>query len=533
MKAVIGKYFIGIGVALLVGFLALPQPAQAAMPTVKTVPWDPANPTAPHTTYPLDALNEVNIVMAATADWPAGAPNSFRAVWNFADGSPNVTINPIANRYNISTLHQYPPGAAGGTTWIATVTVIDNVTGESASANYYVIQQANNLQSRVNVAIDHGLWYLHKTMWRTTSGVVPIGGWDGLMACGGFGNFACINTGGIDASNIQAFQVKGHYENGPASDPYTDDVKRGLARMMQYLVSEAVGPKTYTYVFPSCPVPNCTLTFDGNANTRRIRESANAAYQTGMFMDSIVATSNPAGTAALGGANIVGQTYLNIVQDLADYENHCQYTTSFGGGWYYSCQGYNDNSISQWAAIGLIGGIRGFGISPGTIAYPNIIKDANRVWLNNSDTLDSAVSAYFGYQSSGWVWGPWATTPSGMVQLAMDGIGRGDSLWDRAESYYRNGFCNATSSGAYYAPRAYTYGLFSFTKSMLLHNPLGVLTPITLLHSNTPGVTDIDWYNAVGPESGGPAPCDGIAQTLVKRQGGGAPGGGTPNPANP
>ena len=533
MKAAIGKYFIGIGIAFLVGLLALPQLAQATQPTVMTVPWDAANPSAPHTTYPLDALNEVQIVMAATADWPA-TPNSFRAVWSFGDGSPDVTINPISNRYNISTLHQYPAGAAGGTTWTATVTVIDNVTGESASANYYVIQQANNLQSRVNVAIDHGLWYLHKTMYRTTSGVTPIGGWDGLAACGGFGNYACLSgIGAINASNIQAFEVMGHYENGPASDPYTDDVKRGLARMMQWLGSQATGPKSYSYVIPgSCAAPPCTLTFDGNANGRRAYESSNPPYESGMHMDAIVATGNPGGMAALGVVGIVGQTYLNIVQDMADYQNHCQYPHSYGGGWYYSCQGYNDNSISQWAAIGLIGGIRGFGIAPGTGAYPNIIKDANKVWMNNSDNADG----HFGYQGPGTVWGPYATTPSAMVQLSMDGIGRGDPLWDKAETFYRNNFCNATSLGIFSAPRRYTYGLFSFTKSMLLHSPGGVLTPITLLHSSTAGVPDIDWYNAIGPESGGPAGaylCDGVAQTIVKRQGGGAVGGGTPNPGNP
>ena len=65
------------------------------------------------------------------------------------------------------------------------------------------------------------------------------------------------------------------------------------------------------------------------------------------------------------------------------------------------------------------------------------------------------------------------------------------------------------------APKLYTYGLFAFTKAMLLHSPGGVLTPITFLHSTTAGVVDLDWY---GAEVSSGAPTDGVARTLVNRQ---------------
>jgi hypothetical protein len=128
-----------------------------------------------------------------------------------------------------------------------------------------------------------------------------------------------------------------------------------------------------------------------------------------------------------------------------------------------------------------------------------------------------------------------------MVQMALDGIGRttntafGDSTtapdqrFNNAETYYADNFCNATSSGAVSAPRAYTYGMFSFTKSMLLHDPGGVLTPIQYLRTQTPGVfpgnvstgvpvNELDWYGAVSAADGGTDPCSGIAQTLVDLQ---------------
>jgi len=63
--------------------------------------------------------------------------------------------------------------------------------------------------------------------------------------------------------------------------------------------------------------------------------------------------------------------------------------------------------------------------------------------------------------------------------------------------------------------KAYFYGMFSFTKSMLLHNPGGVLTPITLLQSKTVGVNPIDWYAA---EVAKGDPTDGVARWLVSQQ---------------
>jgi hypothetical protein len=84
-----------------------------------------------------------------------------------------------------------------------------------------------------------------------------------------------------------------------------------------------------------------------------------------------------------------------------------------------------------------------------------------------------------------------------------------------AETFYHDTFCNNPSLGGYDAPRAYTYGLFSFTKAMLLHSPGGVLTPITFLEDQPSGTNPIDWYNAQA--ANGDA-CDGVAQTLVSRQ---------------
>lgn len=540
----------GSVLALLVVFLVLPQMARAVVPVVKTVPWVcSGNPpvcdftsASPHSTYP-----GVSITLKATTS-VQGA--NFQAKWNFGDGSPVATFT-VTNQYDISTTHTYV--GAVGTAWTAIVTVTDTNTGDHASANYYVKMQANNLASNVNVAIDEGLWYLHITEQRFNVGTVAEGSWDiqsgspGCVSAKG-GAFDCDNVNGsgvIDADNTQAFEVNDHLANGPAADPYTDDVKRGLARLFAFIQAQPVVSKTYNYnAPPACPAAPCTYTFDGNKNGQADfaygDNLGRGFYEGGQFIDAIVASGTPTSVAPTGPAGVIGQTYQNVVQDLVDGYAYCQASFNFGG-WDYGCLGAYDNSVSQWAAIGLIGAARVFGIT-----IPPIVLDANTIWVDNSES-----GGVFGYRSTSPLWGPYAVTPSGMVQMAMDKIGRGDSRWDTAETFLRDNFDNQTlptcgtsnpSCDAATNVKSYIYGLFSFTKSMLLHDPSGVLTPITFLHSkDNPALADIDWYGAEAGKvqtNGQKATSDGIARTLVNRQGSsaepypGAPGAATPTPSN-
>ncbi len=94
----------------------------------------------------------------------------------------------------------------------------------------------------MNQAIDAGLWYLHTTMDRANttnvaSQTIPWGGWDGQLGHGCLGSYDCLFSGGLDSTNVQAFEVSGHYENGITTDPYTDDVARGLARVMYFIAA--------------------------------------------------------------------------------------------------------------------------------------------------------------------------------------------------------------------------------------------------------------------------------------------------------
>jgi hypothetical protein len=613
--------FPSIALMLLATTVVFHPTMYGASLTVTPVPWIATSPLTPHSAYITLGGTEIPVTLQATVPSAVGSTDSYSVTWKFGDTSPNVTFA-LTNPYDISTVHTYPT-AAVGTAWTATVTVTDTTTTATGSANYYVTQQANTLAARVNVAIDLGLWYMHQTMWRGTTTVnsktVNWGGWDQDCTAVNGNSFDCIGFGSINAANVQAFEVSGHLGNGPSTDPYTDDVSRGLARMFNFLANEsnvaqayqynpalvnytcsngepATGqtPGTYPYcgtgtqIFynptaTSCLAPPCNYTFDINSNSQMIYANDNSGeyiYTTGPFIDALVASANPTGTAPTGPAattgppalpGVLGQTYKNVVTDMADWYAACQYEYDYdlgnaaessgyyrgypgsdqGGGWLYDCQEGDDDSTSQWAAIGLLGAYRGFGIT-----IPKVVQDFNSVWVTNAedvqDPAPTGTDPYsigdnrgaFGYRGSfaySNEWGPFAVTPSGMVQMALDGIGRttntafGDSTtapdqrFNTAETYYADNFCNATSLGSYDAPRAYSYGMFSFTKSMLLHDPSGALTPIQYLRTETPNVfpgntttgvpkNEIDWYAAVSTADGGTDPCDGVAQTLVDLQ---------------
>jgi hypothetical protein len=610
------RYLSSTGIVAL-SALFVSQAISYGAVTVLTVPFIPGNPTSPHYTYATSPTTEIAIVLGATVPSAVGSADSFTYQWAFGDGTNTAAIA-LTNPYDISVTHQYPASAGTGTQWTAVVTVRDTTTSQVGTANYYVIQEPDALASRVNVAIDWGLWYMHQTMWRGTttvnSVVIPWGGWDQqIVNCPTVNSNAydCDYYGVIDAENVQAFEVSGHLQSGPPTDPYTEDVARGFARMFTFLATQTAATSTYTYnpatanytcsdgsvpttADPSCTshggqyfynpgatsclTPNCVFTFDANNN--RIQTYSNDGsgeytYTTSPFMEAMIAANTPSATAPTGVAGVQGQTFKDIIQDMADFYNYSQYGSDYdvsvgytrgtsqyqGGAWLYGPQQGNDNSTSQWAAIGLITAFR----SNVGIAVPPIVTDTNNTWITNAQDLtqakptgaDSFISAgnlgAYGYRGS-WAysqeWGPFAVTPSAMVQMALDGIGRtknvalGDSTtspdqrWNNSETFYADNFCNAVNTygnggynNAYYAPRAYMYGLFSFTKSMLLHDPSFGLSPIQYLKTQTAGVfttnnkipaNTIDWYAALGSPTAadiaagaGTDPCDGVAQTLV------------------
>ncbi|MBL9127229.1 MAG: PKD domain-containing protein [Verrucomicrobiales bacterium] len=461
-----------------------------AVPVVKTVPWVAGNALIPHTTYA-----GRSVTMKGTCDRSGG---NLQWTWDFGDGSP-LASGAITDAYVIQATHAYTGPV--GTVYTARLTVTDTVTGETGSKPYYVQMRDKTLEIEVNVAIDEGLWYLHSTQVRRTEAGVALGDWTG-------GGAASSGWNAVSVANLNAFQVNGHLENGSADNPYTETVQRGMRRLFQWLAVRGIGR-----------IDNgvgSNLNPDSNGNGIGLFVGQGYSYyQGGMFMDAIVASSTPNAVATTGSDGVVGRTYAAILQDMVDDHAWAQYDGSPGGGWRYSANEYPDNSACQWAAIGLIAAERNWGL-----VVPSWVKQWNVPWLAATQNGDGS----FGYTSPQSVWGPYATTPSGLVQMVLDGIGRdmgGGSRpnWNAAETFVRDNF--GASGGAWAAIKDYYYGLFSFVKSMLLHRTDtdgdGVVepVPITLLRSSTPGVLPLDWYSA---EVSRGDPTDGVARTLVNDQ---------------
>ena len=136
-------------------------PVLAIAPVVKTVPAIADNPTIPH-----DALPDKAVTLKGTSS--VQGPG-IQATWDFGDGSSPFVSN-IANQYDVSTTHTY--SGAPGSIFAATLTVLDTRTGESSSSIYRVGIREKSVETEVSVALDEALWYLHKTMNRTQSGVL-------------------------------------------------------------------------------------------------------------------------------------------------------------------------------------------------------------------------------------------------------------------------------------------------------------------------------------------------------------------------
>jgi hypothetical protein len=547
--------------------LALPALLQTGLyaitpPTAMTVPFQAAAPTVPHTSW---SGNQVTLKGTITG---AGVGvDTINYDWDPGDGGSHCsgTVT-TTNQFDIECQHTY--NGSVGSVFVAVLNATDTTNGTVApvsncpltitkGACYYTSlnNPPPNLSVEVNNAIDNGLWYLHKTMKRTTSTYgAPIGNW---YLCNGAEDDSCEAGGtGPDAQDCAAFENSGFLETNTPANPYSADVTLCLAGVFDQLMTVPIS--TINDVVYGSFNP------DSNGNGIAVQHDAYPEnYQTGMQMDAIVAsgektTAVPAGTQLGSEAKGLGSgtgglyTYQDAVKDMADDYAYCQApsysefaSNTPGGGWHYSCQEETgDNSVSQWAAIGLIPARRKF-----SATIPTETLTADKAWLDSSFTSNTAPptpNGYFGYTSSSPIWGPYADTPSGLVQLALNGLGRGTTspgghaLWDSAETYIRDDFGTPASDGAGDAIKAYYYGLFSFTKAMLLHDNSGTglgSSPITLLQSSddpgtcahpvpigTPGsgtgpcYPPIDWYGAQTSAYGGTDPTQGVARTLVSTQ---------------
>ncbi|MHC4064247.1 MAG: prenyltransferase/squalene oxidase repeat-containing protein, partial [Planctomycetota bacterium] len=409
--------------------------------------------------------------------------------WVFGDGDESgVTELSGALQYNVEASHAY--SAAVGTPFTARLCVdeVDNSMANAVCDNYLVQIAPDNLDARVNIAIDRGLWYLYNH--QLVSGSLNSLNGEPVTAWRSYSSYDPCST----ASVVQSFEINNHKETGdPNEDPYVDAVKNGLNWLINgrwggtpVLNSIGIGPQTYGD-------PDS----DGNGIGIEVFHTGLPAYQGGMIMDCIIASQTP---GADSGRDFDGDgatdTYKDIIQDMVDAYAWGQSDNGdpVGGGWRYSWNQGPDNSACQWAAIGLIPAEQDFGC-----IVPQWVKDRNEVWLNYSYRGGSY--RYWGYTyCCNLVRGtPSVTRPAGMVQMVLSTPNyQSDQRWIDVESWYAGNYDSAISV---VSPNNRTYyGWLSFVKAMRLSN-------IQNLSSAR------DWYRGIDPGS-----IDGLAERLIDEQ---------------
>ncbi len=361
--------------------------------------------------------------------------------WLFGDGSSSA-VTAVNNRYAVETTHTYY--GVPGQPFTATLIVRDGA-GNSAQDEYLVKLAPPDDTARADIAIDNGLWWLHKDQDKST------GRW--VSSYGGF--YASAN-----GSALHALQINAHMHLGdPAQDPYVETIRLGFNYLFQLLTHQAIGMQ-------GGHDP------DSNGNGIGVLASgSHAGYQSGMVMDAIASSRALLAVAPSGATtNVKHRFFLDILTDMVDEYAWGQHDSGGErGGWRYDMNGGSDNSAAQWGAIGMLAAKDMFGIT-----IPQFVIDENRIWLSNSGS-----GGNYGYQNSAAAWGYHSTTPSAMVQMSMDNIQTTDPIWFNAEDQIRSVWPIESLASKLY------YGYYAFVKAMRSAKP----SPVKLMHAD-----GFDWY---------------------------------------
>jgi VCBS repeat-containing protein len=466
-----------------------------------TVPWMGVH-TQPHQVFSGGSLVLQGVAVYQDTFLPADIKS---ATWDPGDGSGPVSIN-VSNPRALEMTYTYT--GVVNTPYTAVLT-IEMLNGAKRSDEFRVIIQPKTLDVEANMAIDRGLWNLHKSMVAGTISSVPSGHWtDGTTN----------NSHHVAATSatVQAFGINNHREIGNrAEDPYVDNVRRGMRFLENSLTPFNIGLQG-------------TNNPDTNGNGIGLQHTGDVVYVTGQVADAFVAMGTPNAIAVVGNVpRVKGRTYRDIVQDIMDAYWWGQTDSgTYRGGWRYSWNGGSDNSTAQWGAITGLAGENAW-----NIPVPAFVKSENLIWVRASQDMSAtAARGRLGYTSSGCAWSNcMSTTPSGMVQMIFDGVkndpaaaaGTDEERFQLALKYIAKGMRNAWHTSEY-ASAANYYSLFAMAKAFRLAiNDDGsgnlVPAPVTIIDDAAGGDPPFDWYrnDPVTPTAASPR---GVARLLISKQ---------------
>ncbi|TFG84203.1 MAG: PKD domain-containing protein, partial [Hyphomicrobiales bacterium] len=308
---------------------------------------------------------------------------------------------------------------------------------------YYVIVRPDSLDTRRNIAIDDGLWYLHANMNRTTTGSNLTGYWRAQDA---LNNWYLAAT----ASAVMAFENNGHLPSGSANNPYTETVTRGLNYIMgnlrKHTFTEADKWFDYTGDGLKADPPRADNGGDGYG---LYAETDHTFYAGGIVQMAIAGCREPGRVvpADLGIAEVRGKTYKQVAQQMADYFAGGQYDSGNGaGGWRYNYNEWPDQSAVQWPVLGMHAAEENFHIT----VHPTAKTRLRDYWLVYCQNANGG----FGYD------GPNATvnvSKTGAGLACFWWVGR-DQSWAKAQSAmaYINTNWNTNTTNYYTVGRFYS-----------------------------------------------------------------------------
>lgn len=325
--------------------------------------------------------------------------------WDPGDGSPVIT-GWVNDPYIIEADHTYIGNP--GDTFTATLKV-GGAFGWADTDTYVVKIYSQTQGIKVDVAVDEGLWYLHKSTNRYYYGGHSFAEW--------------ANSGNRvaeDASAIQAFQVHGHRPGGdPMEDPYVEDVQQGWNGLFSYAVLDAMTVE---------PAGDPDTSGDG-VGVGLYSDYNHSIYESGIALMALATTGTPDQVANTGPAVYVrGQTYLSIAQNMSDWFAWGQndYDWARGGWRYQPNSGDSDNSNTQFPVLGLAAAEDTWGVT-----IPSWVKDELRdYWLASTQNADGG----FGYNSNNDMVNV-AKTGAGIIDLVWSGVSLDDTRVISASTY--------------------------------------------------------------------------------------------------
>jgi hypothetical protein len=494
----ISKFAVASALALVGASVLLPNVPVQAQATVNhraiTVPWQ-GDPSLPHQVVSNSPFTLHGVFWDpnnTSAALPAGV-SICSVQWDPKGNGTFFNATAVANNgYEYTYTYTDAPGQPY--TAVLRVTLCDT---RVFTDTMEVIVGPNTRETKVNMAIDRGLWNLHKSLGRGTYDGLAGGRWTGIN------HSNAIYYEAPTASAVQAYHVNGHTQDGDkGQDPYTDNVRRGLRYLLsttalapvtltnQQTYNSAGAPLTVQNPDGSVPANGIGLTVAKSAPSNGFPDNTywHDPYQLGQVIDALVSSRTPNAVAETGNATSVkNRAYKDIVQDMLDAYSWGM--NDFYGGWHYNWNNRtNDTSASHWWGIGVLAA-NVWGLdAPAWVKTQQI--DIGIPKMQRAVFPDDCWFGYTNSQNYEWDFGL-NTTPAGLILMNADGLAMSTARWRCAESYIQKRF--SQTLGNFYA-------MYQTTKAMRTAqsgSPL-VPTPKTLLQrTDNAGnvIASTNWYN--------------------------------------